>query len=103
MGRDPREYMANMQLLLPQGLTPQAQEALGQAERPVVRLHLLGEGRIALDDGSGLWVRTFPDCPHQWTGSLLMEGGRVTRAEIELYRRPNQTANVLNAVGDFWG
>lgn len=101
VGAGPEEYAADMRLLLPHGLPPQVQAALGEASWPVVRLHLLGAGRVAVDDGSGLLVRTFPDCPHKWTGSLLVENGRVTRAELEIRRRPNVAANALNVVSDF--
>ncbi|WP_051280960.1 hypothetical protein [Actinomyces slackii] len=97
LGPSPSEYAADMRLLLPRGLSPQIQEALHQSSRPTLRLHLLGEGRIAVDDGS-LLVRTFPDCPHPWPGSLLVEGGRVTRAEIEIHRHPNVMANILDVV-----
>ena len=53
-----------------------------------VRLHLLGQDRVAVDTGADTYT-LFHDVPHPVRGSLLIMGNRVRRAELWLADREN--------------
>ncbi|MCL3777291.1 MULTISPECIES: hypothetical protein [unclassified Actinomyces] len=93
-GRAPGEYEADLRLLLP-GALPALPPAL--ADRPRLRLHLLGRGRVAYDDGAD--AVTLDGVAHAYRGSLLLAGGRVVRAELWVSDRFNAPAWVVNNLG----
>lgn len=89
VGQAPSEYDANMAGLLPQGLPAEAWQALtADPTRPVKRLHLLGQDRVAVDTGADTYA-LFHDVPHPVRGSLLIVGNRARRAELWLTDREN--------------
>ena len=89
VGQDPTAYAADMAGLLPQGLPAEAWQALtADPTRPVKRLHLLGQDRVAVDTGADTYT-LFHDVPHPVRGSLLIMGNRVRRAELWLADREN--------------
>ena len=89
VGQAPSEYAADMAGLLPQGLPAEAWQALtADPTRPVKRLHLLGQDRVAVDTGMDTYA-LFHDVPHPVRGSLLIMGNRVRRAELWLADREN--------------
>ncbi len=67
-------------------------------QRPTARLHLLGKGRVAVDDGDH--YRQLRDVPHALRGSLVVTRGRVTRAELWIADRRNVTAAIAGASRD---
>ena len=89
VGQAPSEYDADMAGLLPQGLPAEAWQALtADPTRPVKRLHLLGQDRVAVDTGADTYA-LFHDVPHPVRGSLLIVGNRARRAELWLTDREN--------------
>ena len=105
IGRDGAEYAADMRLLLPAWLPPRAAQALvARPDRPIVRLHLLGEGRVGVDDGARF--RLYEGVPHAMRGSLVMTSGRATRAELWISNRDSLVSsifNTLDCLGKFLG
>lgn len=105
IGRDGAEYAADMRLLLPAWLPPRAAQALvARPDRPIVRLHLLGEDRIGIDDGARF--RLYEGVPHAMRGSLVMTSGRATRAELWISNRDSLVSsifNTLDCLGKFLG
>ena len=100
IGRDGAEYAADMSLLLPEWLPPRAAQALvARPDRPIVRLHLLGEGWVSVDDGARF--RLYEGVPHAMRGSLVMTSGRATRAELWISDRRNIGPDVIDSLGDF--
>ena len=98
IGRDGAEYAADMSLLLPEWLLPRAAQALvARPDRPTVRLHLLGKGRVAVDAGES--YRQFHDVPHILQGSLVVTRGRVTRAELWVATRRNVLPWLVDGIG----
>ena len=99
IGRDGAEYAADMSLLLPEWLPPRAAQALvARPDRPTVRLHLLGEDRVSVDDGARF--RLYEGVPHAMCGSLVMTSGRATRAELWISDRRNIGPDVIDFLGD---
>ena len=99
IGRDGAEYAADMSLLLPGWLPPQAAQALvARPDRPTVRLHLLGENRVGVDDGARF--RLYEGVPHAMCGSLVMTSGRATRAELWISDRRNIGSDIIDFLGD---
>ena len=89
VGQDPTAYAADMAGLLPQGIPAEAWQALAaDPTRPVKRLHLLGQDRVAVDTGADTYA-LFRNVPHPVRGSLLIMGNRVRRAELWLADREN--------------
>ena len=105
IGRDGAEYAADMRLLLPEWLPPRAAQALvARPDRPIVRLHLLGEGWVGVDDGARF--RLYEGVPHAMRGSLVMTSGRATRAELWISNRDSLVSsifNTLDCLGKFLG
>ena len=100
IGRDEAEYAADMRLLLPEWLPPRAAQALvARPDRPIIRLHLLGENLVGVDDGARF--RLYEGVPHAMCGSLVMTSGRATRAELWISDRRNIGPDVLDSLGDF--
>ena len=99
IGQDEAEYAADMGLLLPEWLPPRAAQALvARPDRPTVRLHLLGEGRVGVDDGARF--RLYEGVPHAMRGSLVMTSGRATRAELWISDRRNIGSDIIDFLGD---
>ena len=99
IGRDGAEYAADMSLLLPEWLPPRAAQALvARPDRPTVRLHLLGENRVGVDDGARF--RLYEGVPHAMCGSLVMTSGRATRAELWISDRRNIGSDIIDFLGD---
>ena len=99
IGRDGAEYAADMSLLLPEWLPPRAAQALvAYPDRPTVRLHLLGEGRVGVDEGARF--RLYEGVPHAMRGSLVMTSGRATRAELWISDRRNIGSDIIDLLGD---
>ena len=99
IGRDGAEYAVDMGLLLPEWLPPRAAQALvARPDRPTVRLHLLGENRVGVDDGARF--RLYEGVPHAMRGSLVMTSGRATRAELWISDRKNIGPDVIDFLGD---
>ena len=99
IGRDGAEYAADMSLLLPEWLPPRAAQALvAYPDRPTVRLHLLGEDRVGVDDGARF--RLYEGVPHAMCGSLVMTSGRATRAELWISDRRNIGSDIIDFLGD---
>ena len=99
IGRDGAEYAADMSLLLPEWLPPRAAQALvARPDRPTVRLHLLGEDRVGVDDGARF--RLYEGVPHAMRGSLVMTSGRATRAELWISDRRNIGSDIIDLLGD---
>ena len=99
IGRDGAEYAADMSLLLPEWLPPRAAQALvARPDRPTVRLHLLGENRVGVDDGARF--RLYEGVPHAMRGSLVMTSGRATRAELWISDRSNIGPDVIDLLVD---
>ena len=99
IGQDEAEYAADMSLLLPEWLPPRAAQALvARPDRPTVRLHLLGEDRVGVDDGARF--RLYEGVPHAMCGSLVMTSGRATRAELWISDRRNIGPGVIDFLGD---
>ena len=99
IGRDEAEYAADMSLLLPEWLPPRAAQALvAYPDRPTVRLHLLGEDRVGVDDGARF--RLYEGVPHAMCGSLVMTSGRATRAELWISDRRNIGSDIIDFLGD---
>ena len=95
IGRDGAEYAADMSLLLPEWLPPRAAQALvAYPDRPTVRLHLLGEGRVGVDEGARF--RLYEGVPHAMRGSLVMTSGRATRAELWISNRNSLGSSIFN-------
>ena len=95
IGRDGAEYAADMRLLLPAWLPPRAAQALvARPDRPIVRLHLLGENRVGVDDGAHF--RLYEGVPHAMRGSLVMTSGRATRAELWISNRNSLGSSIFN-------
>ena len=102
IGRDGAEYAADMRLLLPAWLPPRAAQALvARPDRPIVRLHLLGEGWVGVDDGARF--RLYEGVPHAMRGSLVMTSGRATRAELWISDRDNIGPDVIDFLGEVLG
>ena len=102
IGRDGAEYAADMRLLLPEWLPPRAAQALvARPDRPIVRLHLLGEGWVGVDDGARF--RLYEGVPHAMRGSLVMTSGRATRAELWISDRKNIGPDVIDFLGEVLG
>ena len=102
IGQDGAEYAADMGLLLPEWLPPRAAQALvARPDRPTVRLHLLGEDRVGVDDGARF--RLYEGVPHAMRGSLVMTSGRATRAELWISDRRNIGPDVIDFLGDLAG
>ena len=102
IGRDGAEYAADMSLLLPEWLPPRAAQALvARPDRPTVRLHLLGEDWVGVDDGARF--RLYEGVPHAMCGSLVMTSGRATRAELWISDRRNIGPDVIDFLGDLAG
>ena len=105
IGRDGAEYAVDMGLLLPEWLPPRAAQALvAYPDRPTVRLHLLGEGRVGVDEGARF--RLYEGVPHAMCGSLVMTSGRATRAELWISNRDSLVSsifNTLDCLGKFLG
>ncbi len=100
IGRDGAEYAADMGLLLPEWLPPRAAQALvAYPDRPTVRLHLLGEDRVGVDDGARF--RLYEGVPHAMCGSLVMTSGRATRAELWISDRRNIGPGVIDFLASF--
>ena len=100
IGRDEAEYAADMRLLLPAWLPPRAAQALvARPDRPIIRLHLLGENLVGVDDGARF--RLYEGVPHAMRGSLVMTSGRATRAELWISDRRNIGPDVIDSLGDF--
>ena len=99
IGRDGAEYAADMSLLLPEWLPPRAAQALvARPDRPTVRLHLLGENRVGVDDGARF--RLYEGVPHAMRGSLVMTSGRAARAELWISDRRNIGSDIIDLLGD---
>ena len=99
IGRDEAEYAADMSLLLPEWLPPRAAQALvARPDRPTVRLHLLGEDWVGVDDGARF--RLYEGVPHAMCGSLVMTSGRATRAELWISDRRNIGSDIIDFLGD---
>ena len=99
IGRDGAEYAVDMGLLLPEWLPPRAAQALvARPDRPTVRLHLLGENRVGVDDGARF--RLYEGVPHAMRGSLVMTSGRATRAELWISDRRNIGSDIIDLLGD---
>ena len=99
IGRDGAEYAADMGLLLPEWLPPRAAQALvARPDRPTVRLHLLGEDWVGVDDGARF--RLYEGVPHAMCGSLVMTSGRATRAELWISDRRNIGSDIIDFLGD---
>ena len=97
IGRDEAEYAADMSLLLPEWLPPRAAQALvARPDRPTVRLHLLGENRVGVDDGARF--RLYEGVPHAMRGSLVMTSGRATRAELWISNRNSLGSSIFNTL-----
>ena len=97
IGRDGAEYAADMGLLLPEWLPPRAAQALvARPDRPTVRLHLLGEDRVGVDDGARF--RLYEGVPHAMRGSLVMTSGRATRAELWISNRNSLGSSIFNTL-----
>ena len=97
IGRDGAEYAADMSLLLPEWLPPRAAQALvARPDRPTVRLHLLGENRVGVDDGARF--RLYEGVPHAMRGSLVMTSGRATRAELWISNRNSLGSSIFNTL-----
>ena len=95
IGRDEAEYAADMRLLLPEWLPPRAAQALvARPDRPIIRLHLLGEGWVSVDDGARF--RLYEGVPHAMRGSLVMTSGRATRAELWISNRNSLGSSIFN-------
>ena len=91
-----------MSLLLPEWLPPRAAQALvARPDRPTVRLHLLGEGWVGVDDGARF--RLYEGVPHAMRGSLVMTSGRATRAELWISNRSNIGPDIFKSLGRFLG
>ena len=102
IGRDGAEYAADMSLLLPEWLPPRAAQALvARPDRPTVRLHLLGEVWVGVDDGARF--RLYEGVPHAMCGSLVMTSGRATRAELWISDRRNIGSDIIDFLGDLAG
>ena len=102
IGQDEAEYAADMSLLLPEWLPPRAAQALvARPDRPTVRLHLLGEDRVGVDDGARF--RLYEGVPHAMRGSLVMTSGRATRAELWISDRKNIGPDVIDFLGEVLG
>ena len=102
IGRDGAEYAADMSLLLPEWLPPRAAQALvARPDRPTVRLHLLGEDWVGVDDGARF--RLYEGVPHAMRGSLVMTSGRATRAELWISDRRNIGPDIIDLLGDLAG
>ena len=102
IGRDGAEYAADMSLLLPAWLPPRAAQALvARPDRPTVRLHLLGEGWVGVDDGARF--RLYEGVPHAMRGALVMTSGRATRAELWISNRSNIGPDIFKSLGRFLG
>ena len=102
IGRDEAEYAADMGILLPEWLPPRAAQALvARPDRPTVRLHLLGEDWVGVDDGARF--RLYEGVPHAMCGSLVMTSGRATRAELWISDRKNIGPDVIDFLGDLAG
>ena len=102
IGQDEAEYAADMGLLLPEWLPPRAAQALvARPDRPTVRLHLLGEDWVGIDDGARF--RLYEGVPHAMCGSLVMTSGRATRAELWISDRKNIGPDVIDFLGDLAG
>lgn len=98
VSQDPAENAADVGLILPQGLPPRVTAALtADPQRPTVRLHLLGKGRVAVDAGES--YRQFHDVPHILQGSLVVTRGRVTRAELWVATRRNVLPWLVDGIG----
>ena len=98
VGQEPGEYATDMAGILPQGIPPEAWQALtADPTRPTTRLHLLGQDRIGVDAG-GDGYTLFRNVPHAVRGSLLVMGGRVRRAELWLANRVN--INIMDILPD---
>ena len=99
IGQDGAEYAADMSLLLPEWLPPRAAQALvARPDRPTVRLHLLGEDWVGVDDGARF--RLYEGVPHAMRGSLVMTSGRATRAELWISDRRNIGSDIIDFLGD---
>ena len=97
IGQDEAEYAADMGLLLPEWLPPRAAQALvARPDRPTVRLHLLGENRVGVDDGARF--RLYEGVPHAMRGSLVMTSGRATRAELWISNRNSLGSSIFNTL-----
>ena len=97
IGRDGAEYAADMSLLLPEWLPPRAAQALvARPDRPTVRLHLLGEDWVGVDDGARF--RLYEGVPHAMRGSLVMTSGRATRAELWISNRNSLGSSIFNTL-----
>ena len=97
IGRDGAEYAADMSLLLPEWLPPRVAQALVACpDRPTVRLHLLGENRVGVDDGARF--RLYEGVPHAMRGSLVMTSGRATRAELWISNRNSLGSSIFNTL-----
>lgn len=95
IGRDGAEYAADMSLLLPEWLPPRAAQALvARPDRPIIRLHLLGENLVGVDDGARF--RLYEGVPHAMRGSLVMTSGRATRAELWISNRNSLGSSIFN-------
>ena len=104
IGRDGAEYAADMRLLLPEWLPPRAAQALvARPDRPIVRLHLLGEGWVGVDDGARF--RLYEGVPHAMRGSLVMTSGRAARAELWISNRDSLGSSIFDTLDslDFLG
>ena len=103
IGQDEAEHAADMGLLLPEWLPPRAAQALvAYPDRPTVRLHLLGEGRVGVDEGARF--RLYEGVPHAMRGSLVMTSGRATRAELWISNRDSLGSSIfdtLDSLGNF--
>ena len=98
VGQGPSKNAADVGLVLP-GPPPRVAAALtADPQRPTARLHLLGKGRVAVDDGDH--YRQLRDVPHALRGSLVVTRGRVTRAELWIADRRNVTAAIAGASRD---
>lgn len=72
VGRDPGEYAADMALILPRGIPPEAWRALTtDPAHPTARLHLLGQDRIGVDTGDRAYT-LFRNVPHPVRGLSLI-------------------------------
>ena len=101
VGQGPSENAADVGLVLP-GPPPRVAAALtADPQRPTARLHLLGKGRVAVDDGDH--YRQLRDVPHALRGSLVVTRGRVTRAELWIADRRNVTAAIAGAIVEMGG
>ena len=102
IGRDEAEYATDMRLLLPAWLPPRAAQALvARPDRPIIRLHLLGENLVGVDDGARF--RLYEGVPHAMCGSLVMTSGRATRAELWISDRNNIGPDVIDFLGEVLG